>query len=197
MKNALLLHGTIFDPKMIGREHLNNWFPWLKKELEKLKFKVRLPELPDAIHPNLENYWNFLKDFNFNHQTLIIGHSSGAAAIFGLLQKLPQNKKIKLAISVAGFYKDEGWNCEKLFTQKFNWKKIKNQAEKILLIYSDNDPVVKDHHVNYFAEQLNIKPILITGKKHFSISSAGPTFSKFPQLLEIIRTNLKQTLPEN
>lgn len=187
MKNALLLHGTIFDPKMIGREYLNNWFPWLKTELEKLDYKVWLPELPDAMHPNLETYWNFLKDFDFSNETIIVGHSSGASAIFGLLQKFPVNKKIKLAISVAGFYKDEGWNCQGLFTQDFDWQKIENQAEKFLLIYSDDDPYVKDYQAKYFAKHLKVKPILIPGKKHFSIGSFGPEFKKFPELLEIIK----------
>lgn len=190
MKNALLLHGTIFDPKMVGREHLNNWFPWLKKELEKLDYQVWLPELPDAMQPNLETYWKFLKDFDFNSETIIIGHSSGATTIFGLLQKLSKNKKIKLAISVAGFYKDEGWNCKKLFIQKFDWQKIKNQARKILIICSDNDPYIKDYQTNYLVKHLKVKPILLRGKKHFSIGSFGPEFKKFPELLEIIKKTI-------
>jgi len=45
-KNAIILHGTDFDKKQ--KQRLNNWFPWLKKELEKIGYKVWLPELPEA-----------------------------------------------------------------------------------------------------------------------------------------------------
>jgi len=34
MKNALILHGTDFEKEQ--KQRYNNWFPWLKKELEKL-----------------------------------------------------------------------------------------------------------------------------------------------------------------
>lgn len=80
MKNALILHGTDFGRQQKQRH--NNWFPWLKKELEKLDYQVWLPELPQAWQPNLKRYWQFLTDFKFNSQTILVGHSSGAAAIF-------------------------------------------------------------------------------------------------------------------
>ncbi|KKU27541.1 MAG: hypothetical protein UX40_C0011G0002 [Microgenomates group bacterium GW2011_GWF2_46_18] len=41
MKNALILHGTDFDKEK--KQHFNNWFPWLKKKLEELGYKVWLP----------------------------------------------------------------------------------------------------------------------------------------------------------
>jgi uncharacterized protein len=183
MRNALILHGTDFAKDQ--KQRLGNWFPWLKKELEKIGYEVWLPELPEAWHPDLDRYWNFLKDFDFNDETIVIGHSSGGAAVFGLLHKLPFDKKIKLAISVAGFYKDEGWNCEGLFKENFDWNKIKNQAEKITVIYSDDDPYVKPYHAEYFRNKLNTEPILIKGKKHFNLE-ASEQFKQFPELLEII-----------
>lgn len=184
MKNALILHGTDFDKDK--KQHLNNWFPWLKTELEKIGYKVYLPELPEAWHPDLDRYWNFFKDFDFNNETIIIGHSSGAAAVFGILNKLPGEKKIKMAISVAGFYKDEGWNCEGLFKQEFKWQKIKDQAEKIILIYSDDDPYVKPYHAEYLGNKLAIKPFLIKNRKHFNLE-AGDKFKEFLELLKLIK----------
>lgn len=38
MKNALILHGTDFDKEQ--KQKKNNWFPWLKKELGKVGYKM-------------------------------------------------------------------------------------------------------------------------------------------------------------
>lgn len=184
MKNALILHGTDFT--FTQKQHLGNWFPWLKKELENKGYDVWAPELPEASHPNLKRYWDFLKKFDFNHETIIIGHSSGAAALFGLLNNLPNDKKISKAISVAGFYKDEGWNCTGLFEEQLDWDKIKKQAEKIVLIYSDNDPYVKPYHSEYLGKKLGITPLLMKGKEHFNLE-AGEEFLRFPELLEFLK----------
>lgn len=186
MKNALILHGTDFDKTL--KQRFNNWFPWLKTELEKLGYKVWVPELPEAWHPDLKRYWNFLKDFNFNNETILIGHSSGASMVFGLLHKLPPEKKIKLAISVAGFYKDEGWNCTGLFSEKYDWKKIKKQAKKIYLIWSPNDPYISKEQTDYFIKKLGIQPTIILNKKHFSVED-NKEFTQFPELLDIIKNN--------
>jgi len=62
MKNALILHGTDFSKDQ--NQRLNNWFPWLQKKLEELGYDVWLPELPEAWHPDLKRYWNFLKGFS-------------------------------------------------------------------------------------------------------------------------------------
>jgi predicted alpha/beta hydrolase family esterase len=140
MKNALILHGTDFHDTKNQRN--NNWFPWLKRELESLGYQVWLPELPQARHPDLKRYWDFVKDFDFNGETILVGHSSGGAAVFGLLHKLPEDKKVKLTISVAGFYRDEGWGCEGLFSENYNWEKIKKQAKKIVLVWSLDDPYI-------------------------------------------------------
>ena len=184
MKNALILHGTDFDKDQ--KQHLNNWFPWLKEELEKIGYKVWVPELPEAWHPDLERYWNFLKDFNFNEETIIIGHSSVGAMVFGLLHKLPLEKKIKTAFSVAGFYHDEGWNCEGLFSENYDWEKIKNQAKKIFVIASDNDPYIKMEQTEYLAKQTGVTPIIFSGSFHFILGS-GEKFRQFLELFEIIK----------
>ena len=184
MKNALILHGTDFDKVL--NQRFNNWFPWLKKELEILGYDVWVPELPEAWHPDLERYWNFLKDFNFNEETIIIGHSSGGAMVFGLLHKLPPEKKIRLAVSVAGFYKDEGWNCGGLFSESYNWKKIIEQAEKILVFWSPNDPYILKDQIEYLTKQLHIKPVIFPNKGHFNIES-NKDYKQFPELLEMIK----------
>lgn len=184
MKNAIILHGTDFSKGK--KERFGNWFPWLKAELKNIGYRVWLPELPQAWQPDLERYWNFLKKFNFNQNTILIGHSSGATMVFGLLHKLPFKKKIKLAISVAGFYKDKGWGCEGLFSEKYNWEKIKNQVQKIYVIWSPNDPYISKEQTDYLTKKIGIKPTIFPNKKHFNLE-AGRKFRQFPELLEIIK----------
>jgi predicted alpha/beta hydrolase family esterase len=187
MKTALILHGTDFSKKQ--RQRLNNWFPWLKTELEHLGYQVWLPELPQAWQPDIERYWRFLKNFDFNPQTILIGHSSGAAAIFGLLQKLPPLQKVHLVISVAGFYKDNGWNCTGLFTQKFNWPKIKNQAQKFYLIWSPDDPYVTREQTDYLSNKLDISPTIMDNHGHFNLESDS-RFRQLPELLDLIQSEI-------
>lgn len=186
MRNALILHGTDMDKDY--KQHLNNWFPWLKGELEKLGYEVWLPELPEAWHPDMDRYWNFLKDFDYNEETILVGHSSGGSTVFGILNKLLESKKVKMAISVAGFYQDKGWGCEGLFRELYNFEKIKKQAEKIYVIWSPDDPYITKDQTDYFCKNLNIEPIIYEGKKHFSLEGS-PQFNKFPELLEIIKNN--------
>lgn len=185
MKNALILHGT--DSGKEQKQRFNNWFPWLQKELEKLGYEVWLPELPEAWHPDLERYWEFLKGFDFNNETVLVGHSSGGAMVFGILQKLEPKIKVKLAISIAGFYKDDGWNCEGLFSEKYGWDKIKKQADKIVLYWSPNDPYIKKEQTYYLSEKLDVEPIVIGGQKHFSVGTAGEKYKQFPELLNLIK----------
>jgi predicted alpha/beta hydrolase family esterase len=184
MKNALILHGTDFGKKQ--RQRFNNWFPWLKEKLEKLNHKVWVPELPKAWQPDLLTYWHFLKDFDFGKDSVLIGHSSGGATVFGLLHKLPAKKKIKLAISVAGFYKDEGWDCEGLFSEEYNWPKIRKQAKKIHVIWSPNDPYIKKHQTDYLCQKLGIAPTIFPDQGHFNLETSAK-FKEFPELLKIIK----------
>ena len=80
MKNALILHGT--DGKST-----HNWFPWLKSELEGKGWKVWVPDLPEADKPDIERYNTFIlsSDWEFNAQSVIVGHSAGAVEVLGLL----------------------------------------------------------------------------------------------------------------
>ena len=102
VKNALILHGTDAD-------HTHNWFPWLQKELETLGYELWVPNLPSADHPNIKRYNQFLLNYRgpsgtspinwkFDEESIIIGHSSGAVEILGLLNDPEFHKDLKLIL---------------------------------------------------------------------------------------------------
>src|SRR5690606_3221876 len=107
-----------------GGSSKENWFPWLKAELEKRQWNVWLPDLPRADEPNVKRYNKFLfqnKDWQFNKDTIVIGHSSGAVAIFGLLQELPDGVQVDTCYLVGAFKDDLGWDSLKsLFDAAFD-----------------------------------------------------------------------------
>lgn len=183
MKNALILHGTDATSK-------DNWFPWLKSELEKQDWQVWVPNLPKANRPNIQRYNKFLlskNEFkNINNETIMIGHSSGAVAILGLLQAMPENVKIKHAVLVGAFRNDLGWNSlSELFNEPYDFEKIKQKAEKFTLIHSDNDPYIALEQPEYLAKELDGELIVIPGQKHFS-KVMDPKYSQFPFLVELL-----------
>lgn len=85
-----------------------NWYAWLQQTLEKDfndRVKIVLEDMPDP-HGARESQWlPFIRDvLKFDEKTILIGHSSGCAAIMRILEK----DKIRGAILVAAAYTDLG-----------------------------------------------------------------------------------------
>lgn len=180
MKNALILHGTDGNSQ-------ENWFPWLKRELERESYRVWIPDLPGADKPNIVRYNDFIfPKWKFDGDSIIIGHSSGAVAALGLLQELPENIVISKAFLVAGFIGNLDWDAlNDLARFKLQWQKIKTKAKNFVLIHSDDDPYVPLEHGRKFKKFLNGELMIFSGQKHFSVST-DPKYTQFPKLLEKI-----------
>src|SRR3989344_5179853 len=177
MKNASILHRW-------GNSSKDNWFPWLKSELEKIGWKVWVPDLPETSRPDVRNWDPYiLNGWDINKDTVLIGNSAGAVEALSILGQI--NTKIKIAILVAGFtdeiaeevMEDE---LKGLFRKPFDWQKVRQNVEKIILIHSDDDPYVLLKHGEILKEKLNAKLIVRKGHKHFSISTGGERFRKLP-----------------
>ena len=118
MKSALILHGT-------DANHASNWFPWLQKELKKLDYRVWTPDLPGSDHPDITSYNHFLLNhrvqagdwamsWSFDGESILIGHSSGAVEILGLLNDPAfPNISVSACFLVGAFIGDLGWESLK------------------------------------------------------------------------------------
>jgi hypothetical protein len=187
MKNVLILHGA-------GNNSQGNWFPWLKNELENKGYKVWVPDLPDSEKPDKKKWLNKVfsnKDWEFNDESVIIGHSAGATCILRILEKLTGGVKIEKSILVAGpcnmgtmpqffVYK------KSLVGDSFNWSKIKASCSKFYLIYSDKDPY--DCGIDQgkiIQEHIGGELILKNSQAHFNLEK-GSEYKQFPEVLEKI-----------
>ena len=185
MKNVLILHGTQATSK-------SNWFLWLRDELRKKGFKVWLPDLPNPNLPSLTGINKFIfsnKDWEFNQDSIIVGHSSGAIAILALLSELPENIVIDKCILVSFFTKNSAggkWELNRrFFDYDFDFTKIKKHAKKFIIVHSDNDPYGPLEDVQDLALKLDAQLIIKKGQGHFNLEK-GEEYRQFPFLLELI-----------
>ena len=185
--NVFIIHGSFGSPE-------ENWFPWLKEELEKLGHRVFVPVFPtpegqslDVWKKAFEKYKQFLEE-----ETIFVGHSLGPAFILNLLEGL--NKPVKAAFFVAGFVgslnNPEFDELNKSFADRvFAWEKIKENCRQFFVFYSDNDPYVPKEKAEELARNLGISPILVKEAGHFNDVTG---YTKFPVLLEKIKKVVKK-----
>lgn len=190
MKNLLLLHGISGNPTL-------NWYQYVAKKAGEKEYTTCIPQLPSSDKPNLDLAYEFLtKEFTFDKETVLVGHSSGASLALGILQLLPENTVVKRTILVAGFI-DPNLTSElhkyisrsdydNLFPKKWNWDKIRKSSKDFIIFYSLSDPFVQSRHAEMMKEKLNGTLIEIPSALHFSVTSGGERFKQFRQLLEKI-----------
>ena len=185
---AIIFHGTEGSPE-------GNWFRWLERELTRNGIEVWLPKLPNADHPSLKEWTDFVFKncpFDIDEKTILIGHSSGGILVLTVLQRL--TKKVKAAFCVSAFRDNDflKWTANsRLFDESFDFAKIKNHTNSLTFIQSDNDPYVPVEHAKYLAANTGGKLIIIPKQGHFNLENS-PKYKKFPQLLKMIEEKVKK-----
>ena len=178
--NFFIIHGIYENPE-------GNWFPWLKKELEKEGFEAIAPKFPTPIGQSLESWLKVMSEYEnkINEETVLIGHSLGAAFILNYLEKTSKN--IKAAFLAAGYHKlleNEFKELNRSFVDRqFNWEKIKASCGKFFVFGSDNDEYVNLDVTHELAANLNAELSIIAKGGHLN-KKAG--YEDFPLLLDSI-----------
>ena len=189
MTNVFIIHGAYGHPE-------ENWFPWLKSELEKLGCRVFVPKFPTPENQTLENWMKVFQDYRqyLDENTIVVGHSLGPAFLLSVLEKLEH--PIKAAFFVAGFtgsftgkYANADFDViNKTFAEKpFNWEKIRQNCKKSYVFQSDNDPYVPPEKGEDLAKNLNTDVITVKNAGHFN-EKAG--YTKFDLLLQKLKLEL-------
>lgn len=117
----------------------------------------------------------------------MIGHSSGAVAILGLLEALPTDNAVQACYLVGSFKNDLGWDSLKqLFVKPFDFEKIKSMSRLWYFLHSDNDPYCPLEHAKYLHNKIGGDLIILSGQKHFSVGTAGEQYRQCPYLYHLI-----------
>ncbi|OGY93196.1 MAG: hypothetical protein A3H70_00260 [Candidatus Komeilibacteria bacterium RIFCSPLOWO2_02_FULL_48_11] len=146
----VLLHGFNGDSQGV-------FFPWLKGEIEKRGFKVVAPDLPNPEQPTEEEQVGYvLKNIQFDENTILFGHSLGAAVALKVAEKL--KTKIRGLVLAGGFsspkFKDKSRPFHNTFNWEFDFEKIKKSAGFIKILSDRNDYAVRIEQGKFLHENL-------------------------------------------
>jgi predicted alpha/beta hydrolase family esterase/8-oxo-dGTP pyrophosphatase MutT (NUDIX family) len=179
MKTALIIHGAYGNPD-------ENWFPWLKKELESLDYNVLVPNFPTPENQSLNAWMEVVEPYlsKLDKESVLVGHSIGAVFLLSILEKLEH--PAATALFVSGFLHDLGdKNFDTInnsfYNKELDWEKIRNTARYIAVLHGDNDPYVPKSEAHNLAEKLDVQAAIIPEGGHLN-ADAG--YVAFPELLE-------------
>lgn len=165
----------------------SNWYQYTKSELEKLGLEVTAKNMPDPKLARKTIWIPFIKEKIFNDENaILIGHSSGAATILRFLEE----NKCKLAIIVGAYHSDLGDELEKksgYFDEPWKWNQIKNNAEKIVIFASQDDPYIPISEPRFIREKVDAEYHEYKDEGHFG-SDVNKT--EFPELVEVVKKAL-------
>jgi predicted alpha/beta hydrolase family esterase len=185
MKKVIIVHQW-----MAGAD--GDWRPWLKAELEKLGYKVLVPEMPDIETPVIAKWVNKLAEIagKPDSDTYFIGHSIGCQTILRYLETI--NTPVGGAVFVAGWFNLENLEDEETaaiakpwIETPINLEKIKAVLPKSTLIISDNDPYDCFEENKKKFSQIVTKEIIIPGAGHLT---AEDGFTEMPQIIAELKT---------
>jgi predicted alpha/beta hydrolase family esterase len=155
----------------------------LKEELEKKKYKVDIPDMPE-FRKDLPDMKTVVNQITFNNKpeknTTIIGHSLGCL----LALRLAERMEFEKLILVAGWdFDDLTQGHQSFWRNKLDHEKIKKNVNEIYIIHSDNDPYITASQAEDMSKRLDGKFILVKGAGHFTKNN---NITELPQALEII-----------
>ena len=166
---------------------INHWYSSVKKGLEKLGLDVIAENMPDPDLARIKYWLPFIKEKLSTEDSILIGHSSGAVAILRYLEK----NKGKLAILIGVCHTDLGDEKEKksgYYDKPWEWNKIKNNTEKIVIFASKDDPYIPISEPLFVKEKINAEYHEYNDEGHF-----GEDVDKkeFPEIVTVVKKFLK------
>jgi len=160
--NVFIFHGTFGYPE-------ENWFPWLKRQMENQGIKTYVPKFPTPKGQSLTSWLKAFKPYEkyIDKETIFVGHSLGPVFILRLLEK--RKEPVLASILVAPFNAilsvPEFDELNKTFIEKpFNWQKIKQNCKHFVVFRGSDDPYISADQPEKMREALS-KKIITQGKR--------------------------------
>jgi uncharacterized protein len=128
--NAIIFHGTGGHPSHV-------WYGWLGERLAARGYQVDLPHYPSLnVEPVATFLPQVLAGHSFGPETVLVGHSGGAALILALLEHV----EVAQAVLVAGYSTPPNDSVEPVLRDSYDWGLIKSHVRSLYFVNSWVDP---------------------------------------------------------
>jgi predicted alpha/beta hydrolase family esterase len=117
-RRAIIFHGTGARPGWI-------WYPWLADRLRERGYDV------ETLLPTV------LAAHTFDEDTVLVGHSGGAALLLALLEHL--DVTVAQAVLVAGYSTNPNPGPEPVLQDAYDWDVIRSHAGEFVFLNSVTD----------------------------------------------------------
>ncbi|XP_077088069.1 serine hydrolase RBBP9 [Siphateles boraxobius] len=158
-----------------------NWYGWANKRINEIPdVSCELRNMPDPVTAKESIWLPFMEtDLRCDEETLIIGHSSGAAAAM----RYAETHRVFAIILVGAYTSDLGVENEResgYFSRPWEWEKIRTNVKYILQFGSTDDPFLPWEEQREVADGLKTDLFKYTDQGHFMNTA-------FPELIDAIR----------
>jgi len=190
MATIFIIHGSYGHPG-------ENWFPWLKKELEKIGHQVFVPKFPipatrDEAYSghDLKAWLATMDEYKkyIHKRTIFVGHSRGCIFLYKFLEYLVQPVQVVFLVApwINYHWYPKGWKTIDSFHETpFQWEKIKH-GSKYFEVYQSTNDYTSIAEGREIADTLGATFITVENAGHFNIAS-DPKYKTFELLLENIK----------
>ncbi|XP_028810869.1 serine hydrolase RBBP9 [Denticeps clupeoides] len=157
-----------------------NWYGWAKKQINKIPgVTCRLENMPDPVTARESIWLPFMeKELKCDEDTVIIGHSSGAAAAM----RYAESHKVLAIVLVGAYTSDLGDENEResgYFSRPWEWERIKGNTRHIVQFGSTDDPFLPWDEQEEVAEGLQGELHKYSDRGHFQNT-------QFPELINCV-----------
>lgn len=129
---AIIFHGTGAHPDAA-------WYPWLGRRLTERGWSVERPSYPRLNEEPIATFLpQVLEAHAFDGDTVLVGHSAGAALILALLEQL--DVTVAQALLVAGYSTPPNDQAEPVLQAQYDWGRIRSRATEFVFVNSVDDP---------------------------------------------------------
>ena len=175
------LKTTEIDPERLKPRP--DWKVWLPSELGE-GYEVLAPRMPNATYARYEEWRVWFERILtiLNEDPILIGHSLGGIFLAKYLSENTIQKTIKATILMAAPYDDEKEESLGDFKLPTLLQGLAEQAGRIFLLQSRDDPVVPFDQVERYQQHLpTAKTMIFEDREHFNQAS-------LPELAELIKS---------